>query len=633
MKKFFYSIAVLSVFACDSDKFDSEVTLPPLFSHGMVIQRDISISVWGRGIPEENVRVSLAGLVGSASVELDSTWIVKLPKSQAGGPFVLQVNDEKVEDVYVGDVWLAGGQSNMEWPLKAAVLGAEQEFAKGGNPEIRFFKVPNSYSAIPQKDLKGGQWKVANTENLPDFSAVAWFFAKRNHAEQNVPVGIIESNWGGSPAEGWTDVEILAVQEHSYQEEAKDILQNREKWEKENLANAKRKEIRDLLVAAPDSLTAKQVASFGYDDSGWRKINLPAANPLQHIAWVRKKFTLQGTENVTLHLANMEQMAFVYLNGEQVFYKDWGKPMEDLNLSASLLVKGANVLTLRVINTWNNQPIIGSAEEMYLEQNEKKISLEGTWSYSNDIVEPQLPKIEWYAFKPGMMYNAMIHPLADYPIKGAIWYQGESNAGRHEEYKAVFSNMISNWRNIWEIGDFPFLFVQLANFMEAEDVQPESNWAFLREAQMNTLELPNTGMAVIIDIGEAEDIHPRNKKDVGERLWLQAKNVAYGENILASGPQFESFTRDGNQLTIQFKSVGDQLSLKTGEEVLGFIYGDAKGSFSAIKGKISAPSLVTLTLPENTTSGEIRYAWADNPTVNLVNSIGLPANPFRFTFE
>ena len=633
MKKFFYSIVVLSLLACESGKFDSEVTLPHLFSDGMVIQRDIPVSVWGRGIPGENVRVSLAGLVGSGSVELDSTWIVKLPKSQSGGPFVLQVNDERVEDVYVGDVWLAGGQSNMEWPLKAAVLGAEQEFAEGGNLEIRFFEVPNSYNPLPQKNLKGGQWKVANTENLPDFSAVAWFFAKRNHAEQNVPVGIIESNWGGSPAEGWTDVEILAAQEHSYQEEAKDILQNREKWEKENLANTKRKEIRDLLVAAPDSLTAKQVSSVGYDDSGWRKINLPDANPLQHIAWARKKFTLQGTENVTLHLQNMEQMAFVYLNGEQVFFKDWGEPMKALNLSASLLIKGDNVLTLRVVNTWNNQPVIGSADEMYLEQKGKKVSLEGTWSYSNDIVEPQLPKIESYAFKPGMMYNAMIHPLADYPIKGAIWYQGESNAGRHEEYKVVFSNMIGNWRNIWRIGDFPFLFVQLANFMEAQEVQPESNWAFLREAQMNTLELPNTGMAVIIDIGEAGDIHPRNKKDVGERLWLQAKNVAYGENVLASGPQLESFTREGDRLSIQFKSVGDQLSLINGEEVLGFIYGDAKGSFSAIKGKISAPGVVTLTLPENTNSGEIRYAWADNPVVNLINSVGLPAEPFRFTYE
>ncbi|WP_075351407.1 sialate O-acetylesterase [Algoriphagus marinus] len=633
MKKLLYSIAFLALFSCDSDKFDSEVQLARLFSDGMVIQRDISISVWGKGIPGENVRVSLAGLVGSASVDADSTWIVELPKSEAGGPYILQVNEEKVNDVYIGDVWLAGGQSNMEWKLKSSVVGAEQEFEEGGNPEIRFFKVPNSYSAIPQTELKGGEWKVATKENLPDFSAVAWFFAKRNHAEKKVPVGIIESNWGGSPAEGWTDLEILAAQAHSYQEEAKDILANPEKWEKENLTNEKRREIRDLQAKSPDSLVANEVSSMEYNDSKWRKITLPAANPLQHIAWVRKKFSLKETGNVSLHLPDIEQMAFVYLNGKQVFYKDWGKPFDDIILPESNLLKGTNVLTLRVVNTWNNQPVIGSPGEMYLDQNGNKISLEGTWSYSNNIVEPELPIVEFYAFKPGMMYNAMIFPLAKYPIKGVIWYQGESNAGRHEEYKEVFSNMITNWRNIWQIGDFPFLFVQLANFMERKEVQPDSNWAFLREAQKNTLELPNTGMAVIIDIGEADDIHPRNKKDVGERLWLQAKNVAYGDKVLSSGPQFESFEREGTSLKIKFKSIGDGLQLKEGEELLGFIIGDSKGDFSKAKAELIDKSTVLVNLPENLANGEIRYAWADNPGVNLVNSIGLPAEPFRFNFE
>jgi sialate O-acetylesterase len=231
------------------------------------------------------------------------------------------------------------------------------------------------------------------------------------------------------------------------------------------------------------------------------------------------------------------------------------------------------------------------------------------------------------------MYNAMILPLAKYPIKGVIWYQGESNAGRHEEYKEVFSNMITNWRTIWQIGDFPFLFVQLANFMESKEAQPDSDWAFLREAQKNTLELPNTGMAVIIDIGEEKDIHPRNKKDVGERLWLQARNVAYGENILASGPQFESFEREGTSLKIKFKSLGDGLQLKEGEELQGFIIGDSKGDFSKAKAELLDKSTVLVTLPENFANGEIRYAWADNPGVNLVNSIGLPAEPFRFNFE
>ncbi len=633
MKKFFYSFILLAFVACDSNKFDSKVILPHLFSDGLVIQRDAPITVWGKGIPGRKVRVSLSDLVGSASVEADSTWTVALPKTSAGGPYILQVNEVKVTDVYIGDVWLAGGQSNMEWPLKSGVVGAQQEIEEGGDPEIRFFKVPKSYSAIPQTELKGGEWKVANTANLPDFSAIAWFFAKRNHSEKNVPVGIIESNWGGSPAEGWTDLEILAAMDYSFQEEAIDILENQEKWEKENLANEKRKEIRDLMVQKPDSMTAHQVASVGYNDSAWKKINLPAANPLQHIAWVRKKFTINSTDGLTLHLPDLQQMAFIYLNGEQVFHKDWGTPMNDLILPGSLLNKGTNVLTIRAVNTWNNRPVIGSEGEMYLIQDGKKISLEGTWSYSNTIVEPELPLVDWLAFKPGMMYNAMIFPLTRFPIKGVIWYQGESNTGRHEEYRQLFSSMIQNWREVWKIGDFPFLFVQLANFMEPKEIQPESNWAFLREAQQQTLDLPNTGMAVTIDIGDAEDIHPRNKKDVADRLWLQAKKVAYGEDILAQGPVFESFSREGNKLIINFQSVGEKLQLKEGENLKGFILGDEKGNFIAVDAEIIDESKVLVTLPEQTNSGEIRYAWADNPEVTLINSIGLPAQPFRFNFE
>lgn len=633
MKNLLILSLVYVLFSCSNDKFDSEVILPTLFTDGMVVQRDVAIAVWGKGIPGENVRASLAGSVGSASVEPDSTWIIKLPKSIAGGPYILEVNKEMIEDVYVGDVWLAGGQSNMEWPLKAEVIGAEKEIAEGGNPLIRFFKVPKQYSAIPQSDLIGGDWKIANQDNLADFSAVAWFFAKKNQEEKNVAVGIIESNWGGSPAEGWTDVEILAAKEQSYQAEAKDILDNREKWEKENLTNEKNREMRDILVTKLDSLTSKEVASLGYNDSQWQTVNLPRTNPFEHIAWLRKKFTLSSTDEVTLHISGIDQMAFIFLNGEQIFHKDWGKSMEDFLLPKKLLLEGSNVLTFRVVNTWNNRPNLGHKGEMYLLQNGKKISLEGSWKYSNSIVEPQLPKVEFLAFKPGMMYNSMILPLVNYPIKGVIWYQGESNAGRHEEYKDLFSTMITNWRYVWKIGDFPFLFVQLANFMEPKEVQPDSNWAFLREAQSKTLELPKTGMAVIIDIGEAEDIHPKNKKDVGERLWLQAREVAYGEKLISSGPSFETFSREGNKLIIKFKSTGDELKIKEGASVLGFILGDSKGNFSVVEATLGGNSTVEITLPENMTSGEIRYAWADNPAVNLVNKIDLPAEPFRFTFE
>ncbi|RAI91524.1 sialate O-acetylesterase [Algoriphagus yeomjeoni] len=633
MKHTWKLFVLLILFSCESTKFESEVSLPRLFGDGMVLQRQEAISIWGKGVPGENVRVSLAGAITSGTVEADSTWLLQLPELAAGGPFVLEVNNQKINDVYIGDVWVAGGQSNMEWRLKSQVIGAEKEFAEGGNQEIRFFKVPNSYSAEKLDDVVGGEWKVADSVNMKDFSAVAWFFAKRNNQEMKVPVGIIESNWGGTPVEGWTDAEILVEMEGSFLAQAKDVVENRDTWIAKLNENEMNQQLRDSMVSNPDTLAARNVASIGYDDSSWRKINLPDANPLQHIAWVRKKFNLTSTDDIILHLPALDQMAYVYINGKLLHYKDWGVSMSDIEIPSDMLLKGGNVLTIRAINTWNNQPRVGQKGEMYILESGEKISLEGTWAYSNSIVEPQLPKVEYFNWMPGMMYNAMIVPITNYSIKGAIWYQGESNAGRHEEYKELFSTMITNWRRDWGLGDFPFLFVQLANFMERKDVQPDSNWAFLREAQTQTLELPNTGMATIIDIGEAGDIHPRNKKDVGERLWLQARKVAYKEKNLASGPQFDSLFRQGNELFVLFKSVGEGLELTEGEEVKGFIAAKENGDFQQVTATISDKSSVRIMLPEGSEKGEIRYAWADNPEVNLVNNLGLPTEPFRAKFE
>jgi len=621
------------LWSCEVPIPQSQVTFPRLITDGMVLQRDQPIQIWGKGVPGEKIRASLAEAVGSTKVLEDSTWSVQLPPMPAGGPFELQVNVQKVQDVFIGDVWIAGGQSNMEWALKAGVIGREEEFANADFPEIRFFKVPQDYSSEEKADVSGGSWKVANAENLPDFSAVGWFFAKKNHLEKNVPVGIIESNWGGTPAEGWTEAKILAgIEDRSYTDESKEIVANQAKWKEILLENEKRREMRDLLVPRPDSLLAGEVASLGYVESAWKTISLPTDNPLEHIAWVRKKFTLPVKSPATLTLSYLEQMAYLYINGVQVHYKDWGSPMPEIEISADLLQAGQNVITIRAINTWNNLPAIGSKGQMYLTQNGKRINLEGNWSYSNSIVEPQLPKVEYFNWKSGFMFNAMIAPLTNYAVKGVIWYQGESNAGRPDEYRELFGTMITNWRTRWGQEDMPFLFVQLANYMERKPLQPESNWALLREAQTKTLELPKTGMATIIDIGEADDIHPRNKKDVGERLWLQARKVAFGDDILASGPVFKEVKREGDRLILTFSEIGDGLKLTGGEDVFGFILEDAEGQFELASGSITGVDQVILIIPEGITPVGIRYAWADNPEVNLINSINLPTVPFRTSF-
>lgn len=632
MSNFLKLLLAVFLLSCGSSKFDSPVEFSKLFADGMVVQRESPVNVWGKGIPGENVRVSLAGAVSSGTVEADSSWHVQLPKLEAGGPFVLEINRQKINDVYVGDVWVAGGQSNMEWSLKSDVIGAQQEFDEGGIREIRFFQVPNSYSVLPQDDVVGGSWKVADSTNMKDFSAVAWFFAKRNHLEERVPVGIIESNWGGTPVEGWMDIGVLANKEGTFEKDVQDLLENQERWIKKLADNGRNKAVRDSMFAGPDSLKALHVASLDYNDTNWRSISLPEANPLQHISWARKQFTLSGTDSVLLHLPRIEQMAYLYVNGRQLYYKDWGKSMPEMEIPEGYLSKGKNVLTIRVINSWNNQPQIGSKGEMYLLQNGKKISLEGNWKYSNNIVEPHVPQVNWYNWKPGLMYNSMIHPLTNYTIKGVIWYQGESNAGRHQEYRELFSAMITNWRSEWDQGDFPFLFVQLANFMKQEEVQPESDWAYLREAQKQTLELPETGMAVIIDIGEEGDIHPRNKKDVGERLWLQAKKVAFNEQVLASGPEFDMLMRKENELLLRFKSIGKGLSTTDGEAPKSFIVSNQAGKFQLAKAELLDSATVRLVLPTGAKSGEVRYAWSDNPEVNLVNDLGLPAVPFKVEF-
>ena len=629
----FVLLLILGLVGCRPIVYDSEVFLPKIISDGMVLQRGEQLKIWGKGIPKEKIRVSLANVVVSTNVAEDSLWVVDLPEIKAGGPYVLEVNKEIFSDVYVGDVWLAGGQSNMEWVLDADVIGAEEEYQSGAYDQIRFFKVPKTYSAFPQTELKGGEWKVANAENMPDFSAIAWFFAKKNHLEEKVPVGIIDSNWGGSPAEGWTDLEVLASLGKDYSVEANRILSDPEAYEADNILNEERRELRDTLILSPDSLMALEVSALGYEDKDWPSISLPNDNPLQHIAWIRKKFMLTSNEDAVLVLSPIVQMAYVYLNGNFLHYKDWGKPFPELELPGDLLLSGQNVLTLRIVNSWNNQPVLGSKGGMFIRQGNSKVSLEGIWKYSNSIVEPLLPQVEFLAFQPGMMYNAMIYPLINYSIKGAIWYQGESNAGRHEEYRELFSAMIQNWRDKWGIGDFPFLYVQLANFMERKEVQPESDWAFLREAQDQTLSLPNTGMAVIIDIGEEGDIHPKNKKDVGERLWLLAKNIAFGKEILATGPKIDSVYRSENSLIFEYTSVGKGLELKEGEKVKGFILAAKDGSFEHVEGDLFPPNQVRIPLKPGMDPVFVRYAWADNPEINLVNEIGLPAIPFRRTLK
>lgn len=617
--------------SCQEGNETSEVFLPKFFANHMVFQRNQPIRIWGEGSPGKKVVARFNSKEMSTKVSKEGFWELEFEPLPASGPYELEVNGTKFYDVQVGDVWVAGGQSNMEWVMSAGVEGLSEELADADYPLIRFFKIPHDYDAKVKFDIRGGEWKKADPDNILNFSAVAWFFAKKNHLEKGVPVGIIESNWGGTPAEGWTDAEKLLGLE-AYKETAKDVLERKDFWIQEVIDNKIRELKRNDLVIAPQNGEIQGVVNPNYDDSSWQTVDLPKDNPFKDIAWFRKKFTLSKTDGYYLNLGELQQMAYVYLNGGRLFFKDFGHGVSEFPIPASVLNKGENTLAVRLINTWDNSPVLGRKGELYLRSGNQKISLEGQWKYNNRI-EEELPIVERYNWLPGMMYNAMIAPIVNFPIKGVIWYQGESNTDAYEHYRALFGTMIENWRESWGIGDFPFLFVQLANFMERKDVQPDSNWAYLREAQTQTLELANTGMAVTIDIGNANDIHPRNKKDVGHRLWRAAEKVAYGNDVVYSGPTFDNFELKDGKVVISMDHAGQGLKLSSGNDVKGFIISDENGVFLSAKASIISPNQVEISHPSIKNPMEIRYAWADNPEVNLYNSEDLPAVPFRIRLK
>ncbi|PRY86986.1 sialate O-acetylesterase [Mongoliibacter ruber] len=622
------SLLVLLACACSNEERLSEVELPKFFSDHMVLQRGEPIRVWGKGEPDRTVLVSFNTIEKQTKVDENGHWIVEFDPMPASGPFELEVNNLIIRDVQVGEVWLAGGQSNMEWVMSAGVEKLEEEIADADYPLIRFFKIPHDYDATKKFNVRGGEWRQANADHILNFSAIAWFFAKRNHLEKGVPVGIIESNWGGTPAEGWTDAEAL-LQLDFYQSKAGDILNRNDYWTQEVVDNKLRELERNELAPAARNGEIQGVVNLKYDDSEWRTITLPEANPLEDVVWLRKKVNLTDTQGVRIHFGDIQQMAHIYVNGGRLYVKDYSESVRDFSIPPSMLNKGENLIALRVINTWDNKVIVGTKGDFYLNTSSGKISLEGDWKYNNRVEDP-LPNVEKYNWLPGMMYNAMIHPLINYPIKGVIWYQGESNTQDHEQYEALFSTMISDWRSKWGIGDFPFLYVQLANFMEQKEVQPESHWAYLREAQSNVRKLPNTGMAVTIDIGEAGDIHPKNKRDVGHRLYKVAQKVAYNEETTDKGPTLLRARVANGMFVLTFADLDDGFTMTEGTEVKGFIIAGEDGKFYKGNAILSGANEIQVSHPQVSDPVEVRYAWADNPEVNLYNSAGLPAEPFRY---
>lgn len=603
-----------------------DLRLPKFFGDHMVLQREQPVRIWGWSTPENRIMVTIDDQNVTVEVGEDGKWECILPAHHAGGPYELTVSGEEniiLNDVWFGDVWVAGGQSNMAWNLKSDVDNWEEEVADSDYSQIRFFTVPNTIAFSPKEDVDGGSWLVANPENSPDFSAVAWFFAKHNHLEKDVPVGIIESNWGGTPAESWTSSERL-LELDAYRDETRKVMEPGIDWKSKLEENEKNNQERGKIFNSTEYLNSG-VHKSDFDDAAWETIQLPNPKDFYDVVWLRKSFDWKGSKkDARLSLGRLTINQTVFINGKKIEGSFHGSVVD---IPKGMLKKKNNLIAVRLINTWNNIVTVGMDRELWIEDNDQKLDLAGDWKFSNAI-EPPVPEYIRYSQYPTVLFNGMINPIAGYTIRGAIWYQGESNAGRHDVYHELFSTMIQDWRERWLQGDFPFLFVQLANYMARMDEPSDPDWARLRDAQTNTLALNNTGMAVAIDIGNEVDIHPRNKQDVGKRLWLAADKVAFGNDIVYSGPVYESHQRKGSQLIVTFDQVGSGLKA-AGPEITGFaIAGDDKKFFWA-EGEIVSKNKITLKSDMVKEPVHVRYAWANNPACNLYNEEGLPAVPFR----
>ena len=621
----------------------AEIELPAFISDGMVLQRDTDVPIWGTADRRENITLTFLGETYTTQADRDGKWRITLPPTPAGGPHIITISGKNVvrlQDILFGDVYLASGQSNMEWELYRLPEALQTAGEAKGFPEIRIFEVKKTRSFTPMEDVPPTKWQAADSSQVLEFSAVAYYFARHLQAEIEVPIGLIGSYWGGTAIESWMSREALdslptyrkvtqqlSNERKSAQVISDDFEQNMGHW----IARSERN----------DPGISQRWYAERHDDTRWAEMELPAiwefAGLPQHdgSVWFRKQFFVpSGMQNkdLFLHLPRIDDQDKVWVNGKEIGGQR-GPQHRIYRIEREMLRERENSLTVRVFDAGYQGGIWGHEEDFYITDRNRKIPLSGKWRYKTGISHQQLeprPDMILNGATPMVLYNAMIAPLVPYALKGIIWYQGEANAGRAYEYRRLFPMMIRDWRRQW-LRELPFLYVQLANFKAPAENPGPSDWAELREAQAMALALPKTGMATAIDLGEANNVHPDKKEEVGRRLALAARRVIYDEQVVHTGPVYESMEIIGNQINIRFKTQGSSLKTK---DIYGYLKGfsiaRADRKFERAKAYILNDHTVVVYNDTMINPVAVRYGWADNPNeINLYNEAGLPALPFR----
>ncbi|MDP4238421.1 MAG: sialate O-acetylesterase [Bacteroidota bacterium] len=644
-------LPVLALFLASSSLF-ARVTLPALFTDNMVLQQQSDAPIWGKAAPGKNVSVvtSWDHKTYLTRAAADGTWKLKVNTPPASlNPYDLTISDGKsitLHNVLIGEVWICSGQSNMEMPLAdwGKIADYEKEIAAADFPNIRLLQVEKSTSLSPQSDLKvsGGSWKVCSPAAIPLFSATAYFFGRNLYQNLNIPIGLIHTSWGGTLVEAWTSEQSLEVMPDfaDYIRELKKMPA--EDTQRTNFMNQKLVDWKNELIAKDRGFKGNEAiwAKMDVNDAEWKSMLVPqfwdeqGFSDFDGVIWFRKTLNIpaewQG-HDITLNLGMVDDNDLTFFNGQQIGSTEGWDRSRTYIIPGKFVKQGKAVITVRVFDSGGGGGFHGDkdAVNIYLSA-DKKINLSGNWQYAigfnlKDIPQPILTQNTQN--NPASLYNAMIHPLIPFAFKGVIWYQGEANVDRAYQYRELFPLLIHDWRKQWNSA-FPFYFVQLANFLPQKTNPEPSAWAELREAQANAMHLDNTGMAVIIDLGEGGNIHPKNKQEVGRRLALLARNKTYGQNVVGSGPVYESYVVENGKIRIKFKNTGSGLTAKNNETLKGFAIAGPDHTFYWADAMIDGNEII-VSSPKVEFPVAVRYAWADNPECNLINKANLPASPFR----
>ncbi len=646
----------------------SGLRLAPLFTDNMVLQQATRAPIWGTGDAGTTVRVAASwGSRATTTVGADGWWSVELATPSAGGPFDLNVTlgDSTcvLRNVLVGEVWLCSGQSNMEmpmagWPPTDTIMNSAEEIQASDFPNIRLFTVARAYAVQPSTNCEGS-WAASSPSTTPAFSATAYFFGRMLHKELGIPIGLIHSSWGGTPIESWMSIDTLArMEEHSGIRANLDAtvagMEKLEAW---------RQNFPTLSVAnRPAGEQWKNLdfkdgrcASVEYPDGAWRTMTLPRAWETSELGefdgavWFRKRVTIPAAwvgRALTLELGPIDDVDMTHVNGQLVGAHEAGgmwKVDRIYDVPASLVMDTVMTIAIRVIDFQGGGGIFGRPESLRIrpESGQEAVSLAGPWLYlpvaeyraqtfvvfgsDGEAFEarPEMSQ-QFSAHSPTSLFNGMIHPLMPYRVRGAIWYQGEENTGKPEAYQKLLEALIGNWRDTFRSPGMPFYYAQIAPYA----YDPPTRSELLREAQLQCMNVENTGMAVTLDIGDARNIHPANKQEVGRRLARWALAKTYGKDIPYSGPLYRSMTIERDKIILAFDHAGERLVLRDNPAGTGFRIAGSDRVFRDARVEVRGTSLAVWH-PEVRDPEAVRYAFSNTPPATLFNAAGLPAPSFR----